>query len=72
MAGWIISDKWYEERKTDAEDEAKRKIETAVKIMKSDLRDSLHTHTTETFPTTEEVNNLKWIPYSLHKSAHSF
>ena len=30
MASWIIRDKWYE-RKTNAEDEAKRIVETAVK-----------------------------------------
>ena len=37
MVSWIISDPWYNNKRSNAGDEAKRIIETAAKLIKSDI-----------------------------------
>ena len=41
MADWIINDQWYKNKVLNAEDEAKRIIETAAEIIKNDLKESM-------------------------------
>ena len=42
MASWIISDQWYNNKRSNTDDEAKRIVETAAKLIKSDIRDNLN------------------------------
>ena len=65
MANWIISNKWYEGRELNAENEAERIIKMAVKIIKNDLRTFVRTTNADTYPSTDDIQNCKWIPNTL-------
>ena len=53
MANYIISDKWYTEKKSDIEDETERIIIAASKLIMSDIRQA--TYATDNYPTYDEV-----------------
>ena len=65
MANWIISNKWYEKRELNAENEAEIIIKMAVKIIKNDLRTFVRTTNADTYPSTDDIQNCKWIPNTL-------
>ena len=63
MAHRIVSDKWYEERKANVDDEAKRIIETAAKLVKNDIKQFLLSKCdSNAYPSIEEAENANWIP----------
>ena len=45
MASYIVSDTWYVERKEDINDEAKRIIKTAAKLVKNNIKESIISNT---------------------------
>ena len=47
MANWITSDQWYDNKRQNADDEAKRIIETAAKIIKNKLKEFLKSNATD-------------------------
>ena len=49
MASWIMSDQWYNDKRSSPDDEAKRVTEIAAKFIESDIRDNLK-GSTDTFP----------------------
>ena len=58
MADWIINDQWYKSKVQNAEDEAKRIIETAAKIIKNDLKEFLQSNgssSTTCYPSIDDV-----------------
>lgn len=63
MAHRIVSDKWYNERKANVDDEAKRIIETAAKLIKSDIKQFLLSNCDPgAYPSIEEAEKANWIP----------
>ena len=64
MASYIVSDTWYVERKEDINDEAKRIIKTAAKLVKNNIKESIisNTNSSCTYPTTEDAEKIGWIP----------
>ena len=64
MASWIISDQWYNNKGSNTDDEAKRIVETAAKLIKSDIRDNLK-WSTDTFPSKDDASKVCWIPDTL-------
>ena len=64
MASYIVSDTWYAERKEDINDEAKRIIKTAAKLVKNNIKESIisNTNSSCTYPTTEDAEKIGWIP----------
>ena len=67
MAKYIINDKWYSEKKEDIDDEAKRIVTAAAKIIKAEIRE--RKYDSNSYPTTDDiandVRNKKWIPHHL-------
>ena len=65
----IINEKWYNDRKTKVEDEAERIVETAAKIILSEIR--AIEHNIEKYPSIEEISNLyediSIIPHCIEK-----
>jgi hypothetical protein len=60
-ANMIINDAWYNERKTDKYDEARRIVKAAAKILKSEIRDA--SCRTEFYPSSEDIAKGKeWLP----------
>ena len=49
MASWIISDQWYNDKRSSPDDETKRVIEIATKLIQSAIRDNLK-RSADTFP----------------------
>ena len=45
MASYIVSDTWYAERKEGINDEAKRIIKTAAKLVKNNIKESIISNT---------------------------
>ena len=64
MASYIVSDTWCAERKEDINDEAKRMIKTAAKLVKNNIKESIisNTNSSCTYPTTEDAEKIGWIP----------
>ena len=60
MESWIISDQWYNDKRSSPDDEAKRVTEIAAKFIESDIRDNLK-GSTDTFPSRviQKVYSLK-------------
>ena len=60
MGSWIISDQWYNDKRSSPDDEAKRVTEIAAKFIESDIRDNLK-GSTDTFPSRviQKVYSLK-------------
>ena len=67
IANYLINDKWYSERKDDNEDESKRIISTAAKILLGEIRE--HKFDCETYPPNEDIESLEkgseWLPGGL-------
>ena len=65
----IINEKWYNDKKSKVEDEAERIVETAAKIILSEIR-ALETNMGQ-YPTTDDISNLEQsksiIPHCLQK-----
>ena len=70
MADWIINDQWYKNKVQNAEDEAKRIIETAAKIIKNDLKEFLQSKGSG-YPSIDDVK-IGWIPDNLSLFFSSF
>ena len=57
----IINDAWYDDRKKDSRDEARRIVKAAAKILKSEIRDT--SYTTEFYPRSDDIAKGKeWLP----------
>ena len=72
MADWIISDQWYDNKRKNADDDAKRIIETAAKIIKNELKEFLQsnaTGSTTCYPSIDDVK-IGWIPDHLETIGH--
>ena len=67
MGNWIISDQWNDNKIQDIDDEAKRIIETAAKIIKNELKVFLQSNATGSTTYYPSINDVKtyWIPYHL-------
>jgi len=67
MASYIINDKWHSERKENIEEEAKRIVCAAAKIIRAEIRGK--TYDTQFYPSNEDIANVKkskeWIPHYL-------
>ena len=65
----IINEKWYNDRKTKVEDEAERIVETAAKIILSEIR--AIEYNMEKYPSIEDISNLdenkSIIPHCLQR-----
>ena len=59
MANWITSDQWYDNKRQNADDEAKRIIETAAKIIKHKLKEFLQSNATGS-TTCLSSNQWRW------------
>ena len=73
IADWI-SDQWYDSKKQNAHDQAKRNIETAVKTIKNELKEFLQsnaTGSTTSYPSIDDVK-IGWIPYHFRLFFSSF
>ena len=64
---YIISSKWYEERKESIDDEAIRIIKMAAKLIRADIRDSQYD--ASIYPSTDTINDVgkgkEWLPARL-------
>lgn len=64
MADYLVKDLWSEDRKENAEEEGRRIIRTAAKLLLGDIRDAKYDYTS--YPTTEELESvdygLQWLP----------
>ena len=64
MADWIIGNQWYDNKRQNAGDEAKRIIKTAAKIIENELKKFLQsnaTGSTTCYPSIDDVK-IGWIP----------
>ena len=63
----IISDEWYQKRNSDSEDDSKRIVLTAVKIILNELR--AKKYDLEIYPSNEDISdvdkNKEWLPMYL-------
>ena len=64
MTSWIIRDQWYNNKRSNADDEAKQITEIAAKLIKNDIRDDLK-RSTDIFPSTDDASKAGWIPDTL-------
>lgn len=64
MASRIISDKWYEGRRTSIEEESRRVVVAAAKLIKAEIKGVKYG--TDTYPLITDLNNLQtvkdWVP----------
>ena len=69
MADWIINDQWHDNKWQNGDDEAKRIIETATKIIKNELKEFLQSN-----PCYPSIDNVKigWISDHLRLFFSSF
>ena len=74
MADWKISDQWYDNKRQNDDDEAKRIIETDTKIVKSKLKELLQSNATGSTTCYPSIDNIKigWIPNHLCLCFSSF
>ena len=63
MTSWIIRDQWYNNKRSNADDEAKQITEIA-KLIKNEIRDDLK-RSTDIFPSTDDAPKAGWIPDTL-------
>ena len=68
MVNYIINEQWYEKRRNNVEDEAKRIVATAAKLIREEIR-NLHL-SMECYPSKEEITdsvdeNSRWMAYLL-------
>ena len=64
MTSYIVSDTWCAERKEDINDEAKRIIKTAAKLVKNNIKESIISNKNGscTYPTIEDAEKIGWLP----------
>ena len=64
MVSYIVSNTWYAERKEDINDEAKKIIKTAPKLVKNIIKESIisNINSSCTYPTTEDEKKIGWTP----------
>jgi len=64
MAGYILSDKWYADRKVNAADESRHITEAAANLIKADIHEE--NYTTNRYPAMDDMHNLdsltQWMP----------
>ena len=64
MAGYILSDTWYADRKVNAADKSRRIIQAAANLIKADIREQHYT--TDRYPATDDMHDLdsltQWMP----------
>ena len=74
MIDYLITEKWYHERKTGKQDEAKRIISMAAKLISDDIRAC--NFDTESYPTIDQMRDaeksLEWVPPKLRLLLQSF
>ena len=67
MASYIINNKWHSEKKENIEEEAKRIVCAAAKIIRAEIREK--TYDTKSYPTNKDIANVnkgkEWIPHYL-------
>ena len=67
MANFIINDKWHSEKKENIQEEAKRIVTTAAKIIKAQLREA--ECKSDFYPTNKDISDIRqgrqWIPQHL-------
>lgn len=74
MVDWTITDQWYDNKRQNADNEKKRIIETAAKIMKNELKEfpqSNATGSTTYYPTIDDIKT-DWIPDHIRLFLSSF
>ena len=63
MASHIITNQWYDEKKSSIEDESERIIVAAAKLIRAQIREM---SSNETYPGTDDFSNIenakRWIP----------
>ena len=57
MANTIITDKWYEDKNSNIDDEAKRIVTTAAKLIKSQIEEK--NYSADFYLSTEKISDLK-------------
>ena len=69
MANYIINEKWYEKRQINVDDEAKRIVKTATKLIREEIRNiklSLDSHPNKDDITDSINENSCWKPNLLN------
>ena len=59
MASRIISDEWYEDRRTSIEEESRRVLVAAAKLIKAEIKGVKYG--TDTYPLITDLNNLPTV-----------
>jgi len=64
MAGYILSDKWYADRKSNTADESRRIIEVAASLLLAEIREQ--NNSTDVYPAADSMHDLnlltEWMP----------
>ena len=64
MAGYILSDKWYADRKSNTADESRRIIEVAASLLLAEIREQ--NYSTDVYPAADSMHDLnlltEWMP----------
>ena len=67
MANFIVNDSWYKSRNKNAEEDSKRVVVTAAKLIVNELRST--TFKSESYPDTEQISDLNknkgWLTENL-------
>lgn len=65
MALFIVNEKWYADRRDNVEDDAKRVVVAAAKLIRAEIKES-GCFTTDVYPTADSINDIQkleaWIP----------
>ena len=56
MANTIINEKWYQEKKNDIDDEAARVVETAARLIKSEIKETIYN--TDMYPSKTDIRDF--------------
>ena len=67
MTNFIVNDSWYKSRNKNAEEDSKRVVVTAAKLIVNELRST--TFRSESYPDTEQISDLNknkgWLTENL-------
>lgn len=68
VASFIVNDRWYNERKSKAEDDGERIVLAAAKLLRCKIREA--NYSTDTYPTPNEIADMEcgknWLPQLLN------
>ena len=68
MASFLLNEKWYSDRMCNMEDESKRIVKAAAKLIRGEIL--AQQYSMDTYPSTGDINDKtssKWVPPLLHQ-----